>query len=161
MPGDFEINALMMMSTDVPAVFVTAYMIQVWKPKMILITFSVLQAISGLSLIFLINNDNADWLMPFLVAFCRFCISSSFAAVWMAPPKMFPTLFGATSMGIANIFSRAFVITAPMFAEAAFPTPIVILTVFNVITATTSCFMIEDVRDEKMCNKSDNNAIQR
>ena len=44
MPGEFEMNALMMMSTDVPAIFVTAYLIKVWTAKKTLITFSVLQA---------------------------------------------------------------------------------------------------------------------
>ena len=56
-------------------------------------------------------------------------------------PKMFPTLFGATSLGISNLFARTIVISAPMIAEFDYPTPIVFFAALNIIAMSSSLFL--------------------
>ena len=56
---------------------------------------------------------------------------------------MFPTLFVVTSMGISNFVSRGFVILAPLVAEIAFPTPIIIFTALAILSGISAIFIIE------------------
>ena len=62
---------------------------------------------------------------------------------------MFPTLFGVTSIGIANFASRSVVIIAPLVAEIAFPVPMYIFAVSNMIAAVATMFIREQPKEEK------------
>ena len=85
---------------------------------------------------------------PFLIGVARGGSIAVFVTVWVAHPKMFPTLFAVTSMGISNIFSRSFVIFAPIVAEVEHPTPIILYTVLNIIACICSMFIIDDPKQE-------------
>lgn len=92
---------------------------------------------------FLVNPVNPGYFFPVLVALARVGVQGTFTSVWITHPKMFPTLFAVTSIGISNIFSRSVVILAPMVAEIGYPTPMVIFTVINLIAAVSSLFLID------------------
>ena len=95
--------------------------------------------------------------MAFFVGCCRFGISGVILGSWVNHAKMFPTLFVATSMGIAGIFSLIFVIAAPMVAELIFPIPVVIFTALSILAGVSSLFLVdlEDVTNSLENNNSD------
>ena len=78
---------------------------------------------AGVCLLFIVDNDNPDWRVPYFVSLMRAGICANFTSVFMAHPEFFPTLFVATSMGISNFLARLMVILAPLFAEAPPPMP--------------------------------------
>lgn len=56
-------------------------------------------------------------------------------------------------MGISNIFSRSFVILAPIVAEVEYPTPIILYTVLNIIACICSIFIMDDPKQESPATK--------
>ena len=57
---------------------------------------------------------------------------------------MFPTQFGVTSIGICNFVARIGLIFAPIIAEIANPTPMIIFTVLSMIALLCSQLIVED-----------------
>ena len=91
--------------------------------------------------------------MPFFIGCCRFGVVGAFNGLFVYHPKMFPTLFGATSLGISNLFARTIVISAPMIAEIDYPTPIIFFTMLNIIAMGSSLFLI-DYTDDSAATKN-------
>ena len=131
-PGVFEINMIVMFSTDIPASLFAGYLITVLRAKVVFMTFFALQAVAGLCILLFTNAQDPGVAFPLLIAAARVGVAGAFTAVWAIHPKMFPTLFAVTSIGISNIVSRSIVTLAPMAAELAYPTPIIIFTILNI-----------------------------
>ena len=75
-------------------------------------------------------------------------IIGNFTTVMMAHPSLFPTLFVATSLGISNFIARLAVIFAPLFAEAAPPIPMALVTSLLVFQSFLALFLrIEEKSD--------------
>ena len=83
------------------------------------------------------------WIFSILIAIARFGDTCCYAGIWIAHPRMFPTLFSVTSMGIASFFSRGIVIFAPMVAEVPFPIPMIVFTSLTAASGFTALFLIE------------------
>ena len=98
---------------------------------------------AGTIILLFISSSNPGWLFPALVACARVGVVGAFTAVWVLHPRMFPTLFAATSMGIANFASRGMVIIAPLVAEIAYPTPIIVFTTLTILAGCSSTFLID------------------
>lgn len=92
---------------------------------------------------------NSNWLFYVLVSIMRFGDTCCYAGIWIAHPRMFPTLFAVTSMGIASFFSRGCVILAPMVAEIAFPTPMIVFVAMTMVSGFTSLFLIENEAEKE------------
>ena len=92
--------------------------------------------------------------MPFFIACCRFGVVGAFNGLYVYHPKMFPTLFGATSLGISSLFARTIVISAPMIAEVEYPTPIFFFTALNIIAMSSSLFLIDYTDDNATATKN-------
>ena len=91
-----------------------------------------------------VNVNNSGWIFPVLVGLARLGVVGTFCSLWISHPRMFPTFFAATSMGIANFASRSIVIMAPMVAEIAYPIPIVVFTSLTILSGISSLFIIEN-----------------
>ena len=142
-PGNFEINSLAMFSTDVPACLLVGWLALKLKPR---ITFAFcfgLQTLAGMSILLFVDQEDPGSILPFLIGCCRFGVVGAFVGLFIYHPKMFPTLFGATSLGISTIFARTIMISAPMVAEIDYPTPIIVFAALNIIAFSSSLFLID------------------
>ena len=143
-PGDFGVNTIVMFGSDIPFCIMTGFMISFFRAKVVFLMFYVLQIIAGLSILFLVNPNEPGVIFPALVSCARGGVLGVFVTVYITHPKMFPTLFSVTSMGISNIFSRSIVIMAPMVAEISFPTPMIIFTILNTFALVCAYFIIDE-----------------
>ena len=86
---------------------------------------------------------NPGWYVPVLVGLGRFGVVATFTSVYLTHPGFFPTLFAVTSMGISNLAARIFVIMAPLIAEVAYPAPVVVITILQIVGCVAAMFLIE------------------
>jgi len=142
-PGDFATNMMVLTGSDIPATLLAGYLVNHYKPKTIFVMFFSLQSAAGMTILLFISSSNPGWMFPALVACARVGVVGAFTAVWVLHPRMFPTLFAATSMGIANFVSRGMVIMAPIVAEIAYPTPIVVFTIMTILAGFSSTFLLD------------------
>ena len=65
--------------------------------------------------------------------------------------ELSPTLVRATSFGICNVCARLITISAPVFARASQPIPMIIVIIFSGVAAFLSVFLkpIEDNLENK------------
>ena len=148
-PGSFDVNTIAMFGSDIPFCLLAGFLISILQTRTVFMIFHTIQIFASLTVLAFIDPDNPGLAFPFLIALARGGVIATFVTVWVAHPKMFPTLFAVTSMGISNIFSRSIVILAPMIAEVAFPTPIIIFAVLNIISCISSWFIkTADVQEE-------------
>jgi len=77
-------------------------------------------------MVLFVDVDNSGVEMPILTACAHMGVSATFTTLYMTHPDFFPTLFSVTSMGIANFACRSFVIPAPLIAEIAYPSPMIL-----------------------------------
>lgn len=150
-PGNFAHNMLIMTSVDIPACLLAGYLVPRFKAKSIFIAFFALQTFAGLSILFAVDSANPGWTFLISVALAKFGVQLTFTTVWMVHPKMFPTLFGATSMGIANFVTRSIVIFAPLVAEIPYPLPMAVYTVVSLVAGFASLFLLEESKEPEEC----------
>ena len=143
-PGEFSINMMVMTASDIPACLLAGYLVTKFSPRRVFIIFFTLQSLAGISILTFISVSNPGWTFPTLVGCARLGAVGAFTSTWLTHPRMFPTLFAVTSLGIANFASRSFVIFAPMVAEIAYPIPVVIFTSLTILAGISSLFIIEN-----------------
>lgn len=153
-PGSFDVNTLIMFGSDIPFCILAGYLISTLRVKVVFIMFYGLQIFAGIAILAFIDKENPGMAFPLLIVCARGGIISIFVTVWVAHPKMFPTLFAVTSMGYSNIASRGLVTLAPMVAELAFPTPIILFTILNIISGICSFFIVENIAEESDSNST-------
>ena len=56
----------------------------------------------------------------------RFGMSAASNVCWIGLPKLFPTLFAVTALGIVNIAAKILNITVPVVNEMQMPKPIIV-----------------------------------
>lgn len=160
-PGHITLNVLVLMGTDVPASILSGFLFSRYPVKTLFLIFYAMQSIAGISILLLVKSSSPMWLFPVLVSIARFGDTSCYAGIWIAHPRMFPTLFSVTSMGVASFFSRGFVILAPMVAEIAYPIPIIVFVCLTTTSGLTSMFLIENEpeKDEAVQSKKHDDAV--
>ena len=77
-------------------------------------------------MVLFVDVDNSGVEMPILTACAHMGVSCAGTTLYLTHPDYFPTLFSATSLGIANFASRSFVILAPLIAEIDYPGPMIL-----------------------------------
>ena len=92
-----------------------------------------------------------------LVLLAKFGLSSAFNTVYVVHPRMFPTLFSVTSMGIANFASRFATIFAPFVAEVNPPTPMASFTFLCVVSCICTVFLREPPKKDTQIASSPTN----
>ena len=93
---------------------------------------------------FYIDFERPSKMLPVLIMIARGGASAMFCSVYSLHPKMFPTLFSVTSIGICNFVCRTGLIFAPIIAEIAYPTPMIVFTVLSMIALICSQFIVQD-----------------
>ena len=149
-PGDFNLNTIVMFGSDVPFSLLGGLLLRRFSAKKVFALSSILQSVAGIMIVGFTDVNNPSYTFLVLVACARGGVCSLFIALFTEHPRMFPTLFGVTSIGICNFASRSSVIFAPIIAEIAFPTPIIIFTILALSALVCSLFIIDDKESIKM-----------
>ena len=142
--GDFETNNIYLYLSDIPASLLAGVLIYKISAKALFFSGFCLQVITGLAIVFMVNPSEPTWTLPALVCAARLGNVFTFTASLIIHPKMFPTLFATTSLGIANFAAISIALTAPIVAENDFPTPMLIFTISNMVAALVSLFLKEE-----------------
>ena len=140
-PGSLNMNQAASLIAEATAYISVGFLATKYRAKPLFTVFFSMSAVSGLLII--LTGSNANAIFVILVLLAKFGVSAAFGLVYIAHPKMFPTLFSVSSMGIVNFISRLVTIAAPMIAEIAFPVPMLIFTAMCVISAISAFFLIE------------------
>lgn len=64
--------------------------------------------------------------------------------LYIEHPKMFPTTFAVTSVGISNLVARSTTILAPLLAEADYPTSLYVMMSLSAVAALCSAFIVRN-----------------
>jgi hypothetical protein len=83
-----------------------------------------------------------EYLVPILLLFTVFGISSACMTNWLTNARLFPVIFASSSHGIASFFSRLSNSMAPQVAEIDHPIPLYFIVGFCVLGAVLSQKMI-------------------
>ena len=144
-PGDFEVNAMVIYLADIPACFLAGIFIQRIKMKTLLYGFYTLQITCALAIVIWFGCDGDPGpIFPVLAALSRIGVEGAFVVAWIEHPKMFPTLFAVTSMGISNLVSRSIGLFAPLAAEIDYPIPMVMFIAVSAFAFVATFFIIDD-----------------
>jgi hypothetical protein len=148
LPGNFEYNMLAMVSSDMLICLIGGYLVRVgFQAKKLMSGYMLLAAVASISMVQFVEIENSGIEMPILVALARMGIAATFMTLYLTHPDMFPTLFAATSIGIANFVCRSCVIASPLIAEIEFPKPMVLFAFLAFIASVSATFIVED-KDE-------------
>jgi hypothetical protein len=84
------------------------------------------------ALLFTLLGQEQETSMHIICLFlCRFGVTLAFNCSYTIMRELFPTLVRATSFGICNVCARLITISAPVFARANQPIPMLIVVVFS------------------------------
>ena len=138
-----------MASTDIPACLLAGQLVLYSKPRIIFMSFFLLASVSSLCLVLFADTENPGAEMTIYIIFLRMGLTAAFTAVYINHPKMFPTLFAATSIGITNLIARSIMIFAPFVAEISYPTPMIIFSILSFMAFLSSYFILDLNTDEQ------------
>ena len=100
--------------------------------KSLSLSFSI--ALIGSTMILGYGLAHEDsWIFPVLILIAKFGISSAFNILYVSHPSVFPTLFGATALGMCNFVTRIFTAISPIMAQIEQPLPIAAFIVLSMI----------------------------
>jgi hypothetical protein len=86
----------------------------------------------GSALLFTVLGQEEESSLHIICLFlCRFGVTLAFNCSYTIMRELFPTLVRATSFGICNVCARLITISAPVFARANQPIPMLIIVVFS------------------------------
>ena len=140
-PGSLNLNQFGSFTAECLGYIAGGFLLARFRSKAIFAGLFTLSAIAGVLIIMVGQNTGGFFVIFVLLA--KFGVSAAFALVYVVHPKMFPTLFSVTSMGIVNIVSRFLTIFAPMVAEIKYPVPMVTFTLLCIASVLSSCFLRE------------------
>ena len=151
MPGNLYVNVLMSTSAEVFAK-AAAYTQQsrLGLKKSYYAGLSV--ALLGCMLLLMSNGRfESRFILGLCLFVAKFGIAFTFMINYLSIVKLFPTLFCGTAAGICNFGGRLATIFAPLVAEYAPPTPILILgsLLLAAFTSSTLLYLPELEADEK------------
>ena len=119
-PGDFEANYLAVTTTDIWMSLLAGYLYNNFSnPRLLFFAYSAIAALSMACLVFFVDTNNPNWTVLVYISLNRAGITACFVTLYISHPTFFPTLFVATSHGIANFLARSIAVLAPLLAEAA------------------------------------------
>ena len=137
-----------MTSADVVGSLIPGIISHRFSAKQMICTFASISSFTLLLMMIFVDKDDHDnWVTPIFFAFGRLGVCMTFTTLFLKHPSMFPTIFIVTSMGIANFTARLFVIGAPIVAEMAYPDPVAIVFVLQLICAITALFLKQGTSD--------------
>ena len=150
LPGNININTSVSYLSEMLGYATSGWILGKVAIKWTLVSFFAIAGIGSFGALFYgdLDSDGANWTFSIFVMLMKFGMSAAFNIVYIAQPKMFPTLFAVTAMGIVNIIARVVTIFAPVVAEIKAPVPMISFTTLAILAGVGSLFLIE-VKDKK------------
>ena len=131
-PGNFNVNMLILNISDCLAYGISGYLFTKFRAKVLFLVLFILASLASVGIVF---SGASDFTFCIFVMVARLSISGAFNLVYVAHPKMFPTLFSVTSIGFTNIVTRIFTFFAPLLAEVSGPAPMIVFMVLSALSA--------------------------
>ena len=145
-PGSFTANTIALSSVDAIVPYCAGLLLRFYRARNLFVGFFGVQAILCiLIVIFCKVNESSESGQGFLamMIFVRAANCACQTLAYAAHPRIMPTLFAATSMGIANFVSSLVGVMAPAVAEVDFPFSILVFAIMAA-GATASSYFIMD-----------------
>lgn len=136
-PGNIYTNTSLACIAEIIAYVVIGFIMDKFGVKLSFIISYILAATGGIFLVIFYNADG--YLIGVFVLFAKFGISVAYQCCYLATPQMFPTVLTSTAFGIANLFSQAITMSAPLIAELDAPIP---MSIFSITCIASAFFPI-------------------
>lgn len=140
--GNIYINTISSSFSEVVAYGVGGLFMQYLGTKKAFISCFLISLAGALLLIFIDPKSADNVLLAVFVLITKFGISATFVMVFIVTPQLFPSNFGATMIGICNIFARSISIASPEVAEVHHPVPMILFAA----VALGACFAAFSLR---------------
>mmetsp|Transcript_22745 Transcript_22745/g.26736 ORF Transcript_22745/g.26736 Transcript_22745/m.26736 type:complete len:173 (+) Transcript_22745:234-752(+) len=141
--GNIYVNSLASSIADTLARPAAYYVYRKLGARQALIGYFALAALGSFPVVW--SEMASEAYRKYFVPVCLFIMNSGlnscFTIVYVGHLDLFPIVYSSTSMGICNIFARAFTIFAPMVAEVREPIPEILFTTLCVIAVVVACFI--------------------
>ncbi len=144
--GDVFLNSIVAALSDMAGYMVSGMFINRLGVKNSYSIYFSLGGLGGVLYIFLSHtNEN---LVPILLLFTVFGISSACMTNWLTNARLFPVIYASSSHGIASFFARLSNSLAPQVAEMEYSTPLYFIVGLCVTGAIASQKMITNKTDK-------------
>ena len=140
-PGSLDLNQLASLTAELLGYLSAGFLLTRWKAKLLFLVSFSMSAVAGTVIV--IMGRRAEHFFVVLVLLAKFGVTGAFGAVYVAHPRMFPTLFSITSMGFANFAARFATVFSPMIAEVEEPVPMAVFTALCIASALCSLCLKE------------------
>jgi len=140
-PGNIYVNTSISSISEIIAYCFSGSLMKILGIKMSYLIAWVIATTGGILMICFSGSDAA---MGVFVLLSKFGVSFAFNNSYLATPKMFPVQLTATAFGLCNVVARIFTIGAPVVSEFAFPTPMIIFTIFTITAGVLTLFLRVD-----------------
>lgn len=127
--GDFFVNTAVSSLTEAPAYLLGGLLYSRIGIKGVFVGSYIISVIGGILLLLFQKYTS---IVPVMILFAKFGVSSTFNMCYLGNALIFPTLFAGTAYGICNTFGKLATIISPQLAEVKMPTPII---VFLIVTS--------------------------
>ena len=141
LPGDIFHNAYAAGSADLLASALGGFLFKYAGIEKALLICNILGSTGALLICLWGWTATEGLILPALMLLTKLGTSSLMMVVYFGNNHLFPTLFGATSMGICNVFARIATIGAPALAEVQGTAPMWTIFVLTTVSAIGSLFL--------------------
>ena len=125
LPGNVHVNTFVTYGGELISYAVSGWFFNKFTMKQNLLLFLSIAMAGGLSTLFY-GLENPNWLLVVFIFVMRFGMSAASNVCWIGVPKLFPTLFAVTALGIVNVVAKVMNIAVPVVNELAMPTPMIV-----------------------------------
>ena len=140
--GDMNLNQMASLLAEALACISTGCLLRCFSAKGLLVSCFSLSAFAGIMIIIISAADSEyGSITAFFVLFAKMGIAGGFNIVYIEHPKLFPTLFSTTSMGMTNFISRLATVFAPLTAEVDQPVPMLVFSCLCIASVVCSLLL--------------------
>eukprot|EP00347_Sterkiella_histriomuscorum_P010242 403377046 len=140
MPGVIFMNQIIAASCEIAFLFISSPFIKFLGLRRSLVIGFSMSLIGSVPLMFEIQNQNAATVMILLA---RVGMIFMMNVTYLAFSTLFPPIFAQTTFGFAKLIARIITILAPLIAELEAPSPMIVFTIFSILGAIFSMFIIQ------------------
>ena len=139
MEGDFYINTIVSSGSELASYALSGL---IFDRIGIKISYYCSFAVTIIgSILYIVLGSKFSSLVPIMLLFASFGVSSSLNICWNSNALLFPLVFTATTNGICNFVARGATILSPQFAEFSQPTPLIIICCMSILGGFLTIFL--------------------
>lgn len=155
-PGNVFVNTIVSSISSGVSGFVSGYIVLKLGSQNGMCAVFALCFLSSIVLL-VAESMNLLTVVPIAVLTAQFGVSSAFGMLYMCTLQYFPSQFMGTVFGVCNVTARAITIMSPMVAEAAQPTPVLMI----ILTCLGAVITTRFLRKPSFLKKVDENKVDK